>query len=449
VSTGAIFGDWTHRRRDAGGTRALAAEVARSRPEIVWSWRPSHAGSVDQVRIAHGFVHVATMAPPDADAPDWEHATVFALEASTGRVVAQRTLPDPVPVAAMAIDDGRVQVVATRKGEPIFVYALDVGDLRARRRRRVTLDRDERREDVLDAWAMPRGALWLEIERASGGPRAYASVDETATVAAAQTHAEDIGKAGWGSPARDACIDGQALFAPLAGDAAETAEQGVSRPPALWQLEPRLAAPDDVEARRPPGAPEEEPWARFDVRGARSQAHALAAGGLVTGVAAAVSSEQDERASIQAIAIDRASGAVRTTNGPGELRLRGGFGDGARLARRPNGEVLFQRVADGEPCSDLARIRPDGSVESIPLGNGKRLLLDAALGSLVLCHHQAEDGRVTVVAVDIDRDRGLLGLRSNVVWSVETGDLGGGTTVYAGAGHIIVRGHRQLVALRP
>jgi hypothetical protein len=234
MGMGGLDGDWTHRRRGPGGTRALNADVARSRPEIAWSWRPSHAGSVDQVRIANGHVHVATMAPSDPDAPGWEHATIFALDGMTGQVSAQRTLADPVPVSAMAIEQGIVHVVATRKDEPIFLYGLRVGDLRPCHRRRVTLDRDERREDVLDAWAMPGGGMWLEIESAFGGARAYASVSDNSNVAAAQTHVDDVAGTGWGSPARDACTDGHALFAPLSG------HDGGSMTPALWQLAPAI-----------------------------------------------------------------------------------------------------------------------------------------------------------------------------------------------------------------
>jgi hypothetical protein len=104
--------------------------------------------------------------------------------------------------------------------------------------------------------------------------------------------------------------------------------------------------------------------------------------------------------------------------------------------------------SDGVACSDLVCARPDGRLESLSLGNGKRFLLDAALGDLVLAHHEAKSGRVTVGAFEIDREGRLLGRRSAAQWTVETQDLGGSTTVYAGAGHVVVRGARAVAAIR-
>jgi hypothetical protein len=66
----------------------------------------------------------------------------------------------------------------------------------------------------------------------------------------------------------------------------------------------------------------------------------------------------------------------------------------------------------------------------------------------VLAHHEAKSGRVHVGAFGIDREGRLLGRRASALWTVETPDLGGATTVYAGAGHVIVRGARALVAVR-
>src|SRR5205085_1297805 len=81
---------------------------------------------------------------------------------------------DPVPVAALVIEGGVVHAIATRKGEPIFWYALQAVDLLPRHRRLVHIDRDPRHEDVLDAWASPGGGLWLELEGALGGTRGRA-----------------------------------------------------------------------------------------------------------------------------------------------------------------------------------------------------------------------------------------------------------------------------------
>src|ERR1700723_1315026 len=107
---GVILGDWTHRRGDVGGGRAVAAEFARARPKVAWTFRPRDGGNVDQVRIAGELVYVATMPPADPAAGGWEHATIFAIEALTGRVVAKRELPDPAPVAAMIVDGTAVHV---------------------------------------------------------------------------------------------------------------------------------------------------------------------------------------------------------------------------------------------------------------------------------------------------------------------------------------------------
>ena len=79
---GVILGDWTHRRGDVGGGRAVAAELVRPRPKVAWTFRPRDGASVDQVRIAGERVYVATMPPGDPAALGWEHATIFALEVS-------------------------------------------------------------------------------------------------------------------------------------------------------------------------------------------------------------------------------------------------------------------------------------------------------------------------------------------------------------------------------
>src|SRR5580658_3821839 len=110
-----ILGDWTHRRGDSGGGRTVPAEIDKPRPSIAWSWGPEHGGRVDQVRVVGSTVIVATMMPRDSNA-GWEHAVVYVLDAVSGAEVARRVLPDPVPVAAMAVFGGVVHIVATRKG---------------------------------------------------------------------------------------------------------------------------------------------------------------------------------------------------------------------------------------------------------------------------------------------------------------------------------------------
>ena len=121
--------------------------------------------------------------------------------------------------------------------------------------------------------------------------------------------------------------------------------------------------------------------------------------------------------------------------------------EGARLARRPNGELVFQCTdGDGLPTTDLWRIGPTGETATFPLPR-ENLLLDAALGDALLAHAELKGGKVLVSALDIDKER-LLGRRAQTIWSIETPDLGGSTTVYAGAGHVLARGVQALAAIR-
>ena len=129
--------------------------------------------------------------------------------------------------------------------------------------------------------------------------------------------------------------------------------------------------------------------------------------------------------------------------------MRPGLGETARVARRPNGELLFQSVSsDGEPCSPLVCARPDGRLDTITLGPRGRYVLDAALGDTVLVHREGKDGRVELGGFAIDHQGLLLGRRATLEWTIETADLGGGTTVYAGAGAVVVRGARAVCAVR-
>src|ERR1700733_9260523 len=125
-----ILGDWTHRRGDAGGARAVPAEIDRPRPAVAWSWRPEHGGGGGPGRGGG----------------------------------AAGALPAPVPVAAMVVDDGVVHVVSTRGGEPIFWYALTPSELVPCHRRIVAVADGLQHDDVLDAWATPDGGLWLELD---------------------------------------------------------------------------------------------------------------------------------------------------------------------------------------------------------------------------------------------------------------------------------------------
>jgi hypothetical protein len=425
-----ILGEWTHRRGDAGGARAVPAEITKPRPVVAWSWRPEHGGPVDQVRVVGQNVVVATMMPRDPAAPGWEHAVVYALDARTGVEVARRVLPDPVPVAAMVVEAGVLHVVATRRGEPIFWYALAPADLVPRHRRIVTLATSH--DDVLEAWASPDGGLWLELEATSGAESrhelAYVFADAAGEGATTHRHEDDVPEAP--GIARDACAGGLELFAPVDG---------------RWQED--SAIPPSI-SRLSPTADEEETWVSATVTGPRSQLHALGAEGAVCAVATAQDPERPDRARVEAFAVDRASGVVRWRAQVDRVEVKEHLGDAARVARRPNGELLFQSLgADGTPCSPLLCARPDGKLDVITLGTRGRYILDAALGDMVLAHRANKEGRVEVGGFAIDHEGRLLGRRGALKWTIDVGDLGGATTVYAGAGAVVVRGTRAVSAV--
>jgi hypothetical protein len=433
---GVILGGWTHRRGDVGGARAVSADVANARPRIAWGFRPPHRGRVDQVRIAGERVYVATIGPSDPLAVGWEHATLYSLDADSGKVLAERALPDPVPVAALIIDGDVVHVLATRQGEPVFWYALDAYDLRPKHRRPLLLDVGSidrgARWDVLDAWASADGGVWLELDSVTLGKRAYGFALEDRVTLVPELYGET--SAEFVMP-RDACCVGQTLYAPRAG---VWDEAGSATPPSLWQLDP------EAQER----TPADEPWARAALTGPRSHAHALAAEGVVSALAVAEDPTREGRVMLQAMIVDRASGVVRAQSEISRFGVKGAGGEAARLARRPNGEILFQMLAaDGSPASDLWRAGRDGELSAIPLPNPK-LVLDAALGDAMLGHYESRGGRVVVSAIEIDREGRLLGRRAATLWTIETPDLGGATTIYAGAGHVLARGVEAVASIR-
>jgi hypothetical protein len=386
---------------------------------------------------------VATMTPSDSAAPGWEHAIVYALDAETGLEVGRRMLPDPVPVAAMVMDAGLVHIVATRRSEPIYWYALSLEDLAPKSRRILSLANGLCHDDVLDAWATPDGGLWLEVDVADvtldghSPSRAYAFADSRGALTLA--HREVDGARSEGPRvARDACAEGGDLFAPSEGAWSEAQER---RPPTLSRL-------DSGAAER-----QQSPWARATVRGPRAALHALGGEGVIYGVTAAVDSDKTDRARVEACAIDRATAAVRWRVTDERVAVRGQAGDAVRVARRSNGELVFQILGlDDLPCTPMLCAGPgsgaDGRLGAILLGARGRFVLDAALGQLVLAHREKNEGRVEVAGFAIDRDGRLLGRRAIAAWTLEVGDLGGGATVYAGAGLIVVRGARGLCAVR-
>jgi hypothetical protein len=441
MASSMILGDWTHRRGDRGGSRAVAADIVdKPRPAIAWSWQPEHGGRVDQVRVVGAVVVVATMMPRDVNAPKWEHAVVYLLDAATGREVARRALPDPAPVAAMAVEGGTVHVVATRRGEPIFWYALSTGDLVPRHRLVVATEDESCREDVLDAWAVPEGGLWLELDASAGNgtahSHAYAFVEPGGAPAAILMR-DRLASSEAGPLARDACAGGGELFVPVEGLWSGEAD---AFPPTISRLEPPLL-----------GAPASgrEVWASSSVFGLHAQIHALEADGSVCGVAMAEEPGRPDRGRVEALVVDRGTGAVRWRAQHDRVPVRARLGDAARVVRRPNGELLFQGLsADGEPSTPLLCARPDGQLDELLLGARGRYVLDAALGDLVLSHREDREGNVEVCGFGIDHEGRLLGRRAVSSWAIDAGNLGGETTVYAGAGAIVVRGARAVRAVK-
>jgi hypothetical protein len=376
--------------------------------------------------------------PRDHQAPGWEHAVLYALDARAGVEVARRVLPDPVPVAAMVVEAGALHVVATRKGEPIFWYSLAPASLVPKHRRIVRLANGGH-DDVLDAWAAPDGGLWLELDAATGADGhhalAYTFAEPEGTSPATCLHGDDVIAEG---PflARDACAGGHELFAPVEGRWGGSQE--VASPPALTRLDPLGTATDAQPI-----------WIRASVVGPRAKIHALGADGVVYAVAVAEEPGRPERVSVEALAVDRTSGVVRWSAKPSRIAVRARMGDSARIARRPNGELLFQSLGvDGAPCTPLVCARPDGRLDTILLGARGRWVLDAALGDSVLAHREDKDGVVEVGGFAVDLEGRLLGRRAATRWTIETGSLGGETTVYAGAGAVVVRGARSLCAIR-
>ena len=295
-----ILGDWTHRRGDAGGARAVAAEMDRPRPSVAWSWQPEHGGRVDQVRVAGTTIVVATMMPRDPKAARWEHAVLYALDGHTGIEIARRVLPDPVPVAAMVVEDGIVHVISTRSGEPIFWYALTATELVPDHRRIVTLADGVVHDDVLEAWATPDGGLWLELDTAGKGNAArlwgFAFADPNGSPATAHMN-EDLTSSGGSPIAHDACAGGNDLFVPLEG---RWARDSTPTPPGLSRL------------GRGPGREAVEPtWVLATVMGPRSSIHALGGDGVVCAVAVAEDEARPDHARVEVFAVDRTSGTVR------------------------------------------------------------------------------------------------------------------------------------------
>jgi hypothetical protein len=430
----AIFGSWTHRRADAGGSRALGALLGKVKPRVAWTWEPPAGARIDQVRTSGGYVYAAAMGSSEPGVSGWTHATLFAIDASNGRLSARRSLPDPVPVAALVLEGRHVHVVGTRPGEPVFWYALTAPDLRPLQRVAVPI-KDARDVDVLDAWALSDGALWLQIETGDGlGGYVYAATPsaQASDVLAARRAPFRAGAAEGILPiARDACESGRSLFVP-------SDEEGGAPRDALVKLEPDRPGVAERRAR-----PRRAMWGRVDPELDGCRTHALAAEGLVFAAAFGVVGRE---MMAQVIALDRTSGVERWKT-PATRFPSSEAGSATRLAH-VNGEVVMQKLsADGMPCSDLLFAGARGSFETATLGARRRFVLDASLGGSLLAHSTKADGSVLVAGFSAEGHGGILGRRVRMEFSVETPDVGGAPAVYAGAGKILVKGARRLVAI--
>jgi hypothetical protein len=416
----AIFGSWTHRRADAGGSRALAADLGKVKPRVAWTWEPPVGARIDQVRTSGGYVYAAAMGSAEPGVPGWEHASLFAIDGSNGRLVARRSLPDPVPVAALVLEGRRVHAVATRAGEPVFWYALTAPELRPVHRLAAPIA-DSASADVLDAWALSDGGLWIELEMGDG-VGGYVSLAE-----GVRDEAAVLGEL---PSSHDACESGRSLFVPVDRDGETTGD-------ALLKLEP--GRPPVVERR---ARPRRTTWGRLDPELASCRSHALAAEGLV--YVAAFGGGRGIL--LQVIALDHTTGVERWKTPAMRFPASETVGGATRLAH-VGGEVVIQRLAaDGTPCSDLLFAGPRGSFDTATVGTRRRFVLDASLGGCLLAHATKSDGRVLVAGFSAE-GRGLLGRRAQMQFSLETPDVGGAPAVYAGAGKILVKGARRLVAI--
>ena len=352
-----------------------------------------------------------------------------------GIEIARRVLPDPVPVAAMVVDDGVVHVVSTRKGEPIFWYALTPAELVPCHRRIVAVADGLQHDDVLDAWATPDGGLWLELDAAARGRRrcaCEASRSPTPSGGPVAPRVNEGRLAAEGPPvAHDACAGGHELFVPLDG---------------RWSGETRLDAPRASRGstaaaararrrrlglghgRRPAI---EDPRARRRRRRLRRRDRG---GPGQTG--------PDARRGVRRRSDLGGRPLARERRSPGDQAAAGGLG-----ARRPpperGGPLPEPRPRRRPPARrSSARVPTAASTRSCS-GRAAATCSTRPSGDLVLAHRENKDGRVEVGGFAIDLEGRLLGRRAVPRWTIDLGDLGGAATVYAGAG----RGRRSRCAL--
>jgi hypothetical protein len=365
-------------------------------------------GRIEQVRVVGDVVTIA--ATPAISHPGWQHAEVVALDAASGRTIGQRRLPDPVPPSVMVTDENAVRIVATRASEPAFLYTLEPKTLEPTAR--VRLDaRDAATLDIVDAWGDGRD-LWCQVETAESKKRLF--------VHTPNPHPTLVWLPIDAGLVREPCLADGALFVPVTG------VEGETYPCVL------------VRGRKV--TPIGEPMSPRE----RTMASALAADGAVYVVTAEPIHLEARTYEVALRVFDRESLAQRGTTRSVEL-----FAPGAerlRVIRRPGGELVAQLLdAQMVARSDLF-LSDDHDAVKMQLGN-KPYVADLALGDHIVAHRELDQGRALIAGFELDHHLRILGRRASLRWSFETPNVGSPIALYAGAGHVLVRGSRALVAI--
>ncbi len=408
---GLILGDWTHRRGDAGGSRAVSARILNPKPRVAWRYDLAFDGRIEQVRVVRDVVTIA--ATPTIAHSGWQHAEVVALDAASGRVVGQRRLPDPVPPSTMVASLDSVRIIATRASEPAFLYTLEPGSLAPVSRVRVE-EGDVASLDIVDAWGEGQ-ELWCQVDTPRRDTRLFINVANGKAARVRLPIAAEL--------VREPCLADGSLFVPLS---ASSADRDVVHP--CVRITGKNVTPigEPIEVRK--GA----------------MAAVVAADGAIHIVTAEPMSEGGRTFEVSLRAFDRESRLQRGGTRSFEL-----FAPGAerlRLVRRPSGELLAQLVdAQMAARSDLFLSDDEGAAR-LQLGN-KPYVADLALGDQLVAHRELEQGRAVVVGFELDRRMRILGRRASIRWSFETPAVGSPVALYAGGGYVFVRGSRSLLAL--
>ena len=362
---------------------------------------------------------------------------VYAIDARTGVEVARRVLPDPG--AGVRRWWSRAACFTSwphGSGEPIYWYALSAADLVPRHRRIVSLSSRPRRcaRGVGDS---RRRTLARARDAIGGGLQAHARLRARGR-GRRRCSPRDAGRFARGpAGARDACAGGRELFGPRRstgprerragppGAVAARSDRGEGGRVGLGLRDGRRAASPDPRHRG-----RRRRMRRRRRRGSRQRA---------------------DRARVEAFAVDRDSGAVAgepwATASTSSPQLGDGGARGPPAQRR--GPLPVPRArrcpllaaalrAPGRQASTSSRWARAAGTSSTPrwaiwssrTGTGQ----GRPGGGGRLRHRSA---RVASSAV-APRPAGPSTL----------GDLGGATTVYAGAGAVVVRGARSVTAVR-